>query len=437
MDELIQKSPSIKSLLDQTMERRAAYRNDPEAYLPWLMRRCTVRVLLVADGFIDFSTHDFGLSAFLDTLINDTLFYVRFDITLAHLRNDASDEEMAVGTAGVTRRITGFVFDNPNHFTTSMYDEVFIFASDTYYHYSSYSTREANPGNYPADRLGNAEYQALSAFMDGGGGVFATGDHGALGKGMCYELKRIRNMRYWDSTSPNFDLDEVSMSGPRRNDTNNAGHNGSQEFDDQSDDIPQTIQPRLYRTRYHHYCRGAYPHPLLCGPNGIIRVLPDHPHEGECIVPSDLTLTYPYDNSVEYPNAIGGSYRVSPEIVATSIVPAGNTAGFKTPTEFQRFGAICAYDGHRAGVGRASTDATWHHFININLIGAEGYPPEEPRFLGKPRRHEAPHQHQSLFPQHCPLVGPHEQPSMFPQTALLEIDLPRAGHRGRHRQCQP
>jgi hypothetical protein len=35
---------------------------------------------------------------------------------------------------------------------------------------------------------------------------------------------------------------------------------------------------------------------------------------------------------------------------------------------------ICAYDGHRAGVGRVVTDATWHHFVNINLIGQIGLP---------------------------------------------------------------
>jgi len=55
-------------------------------------------------------------------------------------------------------------------------------------------------------------------------------------------------------------------------------------------------------------------------------------------------------------------------------VPAGNTAGppagvEKAPTESQSFGGICAYDGHRAGVGRVVTDATWHHFLNVNLVG--------------------------------------------------------------------
>lgn len=33
------------------------------------------------------------------------------------------------------------------------------------------------------------------------------------------------------------------------------------------------------------------------------------------------------------------------------------------------FGLVSAYDGHPAGVGRITCDSTWHHFINVNLIG--------------------------------------------------------------------
>ena len=37
--------------------------------------------------------------------------------------------------------------------------------------------------------------------MDGGGGLFATGDHGALGKALCGEVPRARSMRRWDDSS--------------------------------------------------------------------------------------------------------------------------------------------------------------------------------------------------------------------------------------------
>jgi hypothetical protein len=44
----------------------------------------------------------------------------------------------------------------------------------------------------------------------------------------------------------------------------------------------------------------------------------------------------------------------------------------KDPTDLQSFGGISAYDGHLAAVGRVVADATWHHFVNINLIGDSG-----------------------------------------------------------------
>ncbi|WP_062357915.1 hypothetical protein [Pseudoxanthomonas mexicana] len=47
----------------------------------------------------------------------------------------------------------------------------------------------------------------------------------------------------------------------------------------------------------------------------------------------------------------------------------GGTRSGKDPTHSQTFGGICAYDGHRAGIGRVVADATWHHFVNVNLVG--------------------------------------------------------------------
>ena len=50
------------------------------------------------------------------------------------------------------------------------------------------------------------------------------------------------------------------------------------------------------------------------------------------------------------------------------------------------FGVIGAWDGHRTGThGRIVVDATWHHFININLIGADRLAtamPPDPKALG-------------------------------------------------------
>ncbi len=199
-------------------------------------------------------------------------------------------------------------------------------------------------------------------------------------------------MRYW-SENPG---EEQSMNGPRRNDTNETrlGRDAGSQFDDQSDDVPQTIQPRLYNSRLSALLRERYPHPLLCSPLGVIDVMPDHPHEGGCRIPSSYTAK-DHLGKDEYPalfylpdiglddidelrplDILPTTFplnRVAPEVISTSFVQAGNDAsGQKAATEAHSFGGICAYDGHKVGIGRVVTDATWHHFVNVNLIGELG-----------------------------------------------------------------
>jgi len=374
-------SVANQRLLDGVLERTDLLRREPHKIYPWFVRPCRVRTLLVTDGGLDFGGGDFGLSTFVSILLNDTLNFVRFELTLAHLSSDVSDGDVMAGEAGIARSIKDFRFDEPDHFTPELYDEVWLFGIETSLHRSSYATRDGDHDRYPADRLGDAELAALSAFMNGGGGLFATGDHGRLGRCLGGSVSRARSMRLWDHTSANNDLDQVSMGGPRRNDTNRPGDPGTQ-FDDQSDDIPQTIEPLLYSAWVSPFFKARWPHPVLCGPRGVIRVLPDHPHEGECVEPGDLSATYEFDGSPEYPPATDGSGPIEPEVIATSSVPAGNTAGTKDATVAHSFGAIGAYDGHRAGVGRVVTDATWHHFVNINLVGEIGIPETEVKGRG-------------------------------------------------------
>ncbi len=356
-------------LFEHARHRKLTFKHDFEVIYPW-WRRCKLRVLLITDGGLSFGMDDFGLSAFVNILINDRPWYADFEITLAHLRSNVSPADMMQGAAGIARRITGFRFDEPTHFDENMYDQVWMFGVETYFHTGSYAQRNGDRARYPVDRLGNAELVALSRFMDNKGGVFATGDHAYLGRGLCGSIKRVRNMRLWDSTSSNNNADEVSMDGARRNDTNQIGRDAGSQFSDQSDDVPQTIDLKLYSSWAGFLRNARYPHPVLCGRNGRIDVLPDHPHEGECREPPDLNLNYDFDGSVEYPDATDGTGKVASEVIAHSHVPAGNNARTsKAATIAHTFGAISAYDGHRANVGRVVCDATWHHFINVNLIG--------------------------------------------------------------------
>lgn len=366
-----------RHLLEQLHERDHLHLIDPERYLP-VLRPCRVKVLLVTDGGLDFSMGDFGLRTFVETLRTTPGFHVRFDITVAHI-NNVSDDAVMVGLPGVVRSIKQFKFDDTSHFTPCMYDQVWLFGIAT--SYARGSSPDGTP--YPSNRLGDAELRALSEFMDGDGGLFATGDHGALGVCLSGSIPRARSMRLWGNTSANNDLNEVSMSGPRRNDTNRIGPSAGSQFNDQSDVVPQPISPKMYQ-RWTGLWRYSYPHPLLCGPRGVIRVSPDHAHEGECVLPTNNNQSSTFDGYtiVEYPPGTGGSARPLPEVIATSSVLAGTTSGGKQPTQAHTFGAIGAYDGHRARVGRVVTDATWHHYVNINLVGDSGAPAGDPKRLG-------------------------------------------------------
>lgn len=325
-------------LRERLRECAELYRWRPENIFRWWWRPCRVNVLLLTDGGLDFGPGDFGLSTFVTVLRNDGRSYAAFDITIAHRSGFVGDPGVPV-----TASIPNFRFTNPAHFADGKFDQVWFFGIET-----------TNNG------LSDAELAIVGAFMNQGGGVFATGDHGALGNALCSRITRVRSMRRWDNTS-----NEVGMTDTRRNDTNWRGHDAGSQFDDQSDDVPQTIQPKLYSSPVTAFWKETYPHPLLCSPLGRIQVLPDHPHEGECILPTDLGQTY-IDGTPEYPGGI------APEVIAHSSVPAGNDAGgSKQGAQAHSFGAISAYDGHRpeAGVGRVVCDATWHHFVNVNLVG--------------------------------------------------------------------
>lgn len=372
-------SPGNQHLLALNDLRRATVRRDIELFYPW-WRRCTVNVLLVTDGNLNFGEGDFGLSTLIRTLLDEAPLRVRFRLTLAHLRSSVSPGDMLGGETRIAARLTDFRFDEPSHFQSDQFDEVWMFGIETNLHAGSaatpaYATRRANPGRYPAGSLGTDELKTLSAHMHRGGGVFATGDHGSLGRALCGSITRVRSMRWWEShPSTSTATDEVSMTGPRRNDTNRRGHDAGWQFSDQSDDVPQVIDLKLYSTPINLLSSARYPHPLLCGRTGRIDVLPDHPHEGECRDPASLTETFAPDGSPEYPFATGSTtQRVAPEVIAWANVPSGNSGSFgptfKQATIAHSFPVISAYDGHRAGVGRVVCDSTWHHFVNVNLIG--------------------------------------------------------------------
>ena len=351
-----------------------------------------IRVLMVTDaeGSYTAPAQRFGLTELVEALEDGGC-----QVTKAHRWNDGM-----ANTAGAD--ISSFKFAAP-FFDPDNYDEVWLvgFASKN----------PAGPYKDPAGfELSDAEVAVLAQFMNDGGGVFATGDHDDLGADLCAKVPRVRSMRKWTADYGWLDhLDNLAAFtpdatkspppvGPFRLDTLDTGHNTHYEFQDQSDDIPQKIDPvmRVIRQHITHVAGGnvgwmeSVPHPLLCGPKGVINVLPDHMHEGRCEVPSDLSKTFIINAQAhdEYPKRSDGT-RVSPEVVAWANVKSRTKdPNFDDPTEDLRdsntnvngddFPVIVAYNGRLAKVGRVVVDSTFHHFTNINVTGVKADFASEP-----------------------------------------------------------
>jgi hypothetical protein len=333
-------SPSLQA---SRMRRHELLYVDPsKLHIAWRLR-CTIRMLVVMDGG-GFGGGDFGLQEFLTAFTVAPGPWIRFAVTKAHMGSDSDAD------------IENFEFADHD---LSSYDVIWLFGV-------------SRGGSLPA-----ADLRVLAQFMDGGGGVFATGDHEDLGQRMCGRVPRVRSMRKWHWPSPGPLGEPVAppVGGVGRHDTVMDRGVGQVEFDDQSDDVPQRLNVKLYSTPHPFlaFRTYRYPHPVLCGRDGVIDVFPDHAHEGECYVPTDLTTVLTQDGyaCTEYPMDSDGN-RIRPEIIASSANQRGIAE--KGLVNWRTFGAIGVLDGHRAGVGRVLVDATWHHFFNVNLIGNLGDP---------------------------------------------------------------
>lgn len=303
----------------------------PFAPVWWQFAPCIINVLIVCDGGLNFHTADFGLSEFLTTFNKlEALSNVNYKVTIAHRAGIiVSPNPVVVNT------ISNFKFDTSVNLKN--FDQVWLFAIS------------------PSGPISASEVTAIGKYMNEGGGLFATGDHGFLGNAMCGNISRVKDMRYWSDTpvGSNNDTNEVSMTGRRRNDTNmpRPGNASANTFDHQSDSFPQRIAVRTFG--------GGKPHPLLSistniRPSGIIDIMPDHPHEGECKPTTSFTVN---------------GMSIATQIIATSFVTGGNIAAGKAATDPHCFPSISVFDGRTANVGRIVVDSTWHHFVNINLNG--------------------------------------------------------------------
>ncbi len=293
-----------------------------------------IKILVVCDGN-SYSTDPqdgFSLGIALQDAFDPTNpehpSYARFNFTKAY-RNGT--------TAGVTQGFENFRF---NADSLAGFDELWLFGFIA-----------------GAPYLDQSEVAIIEAFMDAGGGVLAMGDHEDLGLGLCGGIKRVRSMRkWWFQSPPAGMLQAPDSTNLTRNDTEQPPFPSSQ-----SDAIPQPIYPvysYIHLAWRSWWQQQKYPHPILCGPRGAITVLPDHAHEGDCIIPDPMFAG-------EY---TGG---VAVEIIAHGRNVIGREKGGYVISEPREFGLIGVWDGHNpaASQGRVVVDSTWHHWFNINISG--------------------------------------------------------------------
>lgn len=294
---------------------------------------CKQKILMVTDGSLRFDSAGFGLSEFVGIVKN-----AGHTVATAHRTG-----------SGVTSTIPGSF----NFATAAVpvirpnYDQLWLFG-------------------FSSSAISASEQNVIAQFMQAGGGVFATGDHETLGAGMGANIPRVRWMRDWSS---------VPMASITRHDTVlEPGSDGIKQFADQGDAIPQRTFPVFFSNGGPSEVASSWNvHPVLRHESGAVDYLPDHPHESECLEPVPFAGNFA---GVEEWPAVGGM-QPAPQVVAVSIsagrfVSSGapTASGTKPPVKPRSFGAISAYDGDSANVGRIVCDATWHHFVNVNLNGS-------------------------------------------------------------------
>lgn len=310
---------------------------DWDLHYPWWRPPATVRILMYGEGSMRFNGGPFqGLQYVLALLKNRAYPYVKFDVTTAHRDGDAS------ATIPQARQLTDLDIVNK-------FDQVWFFGT----------------GSTP--ELTAAEVTLMTTFMAAPkfGGVLVTGDHANLGASIAQQIPRAGEMRRYPAPE---------AAAPGWNTTLEEGRdlNSDFDFDEQSDDTPQTLRLRRYGlTAARPYFRRQRPHSVFCGPEGLIDVMPDHEHEGEAIAPAVApgNATWPTKNG----------YQEAPAVIAWGRIkdPAATKHG-------QEIGVCSAYDGHNVDVGRILADSTWHHWFDINLVGRAGSPDPYVGFAATP-----------------------------------------------------
>jgi hypothetical protein len=212
----------------------------------------------------------------------------------------------------------------------------------------------------PESELTDDEVVALRKWMETGG-VLVTGDHSegksdkavepslshivSLGRALGSRVPRAGQLRTWEG-GPTTDL---------KGSFNTQELKSSTKLNDPSleaDENPQKIVLPRYNGSGELDPNGDF-HNLFKDKKGLeIDVFPDHMHEGEILIPSQLNGDWPLQEP-------------RPLVIAKGVDKRNANV----------YNLVIAYAGlnARSGLttGRIVVDSTWHHYLNKNLKGFE------------------------------------------------------------------
>jgi len=213
----------------------------------------------------------------------------------------------------------------------------------------------------PDNELDQDELNVLERFM-ASKGLLIAGDHSeyapggdpndietflCLGSALGQHVTRAGELRKWKGPPTN-------QGGSSFNTLVRTPAGGGTELDD----VPQTITLLPFE-------QDGSPHRIFLGTNQTIKILPDHGHEGQLLIPT-------IELNEKWPARPDGS-KPAPVFIANG---CDKHSGESRPV-------LMIYDGDEVGVGRIVADSSWHHYMNNNLRGFVDTSPDQPLDLFK------------------------------------------------------
>ena len=341
---------------------------------PWRWKTY-VDILVVVDTEISTAaSNSFGVATVIDLIRNTQVGCMKFRVDIA-LRSDEAFSVVA-NPGNEQAKYRGFRFDSSDNGTDVIdkYEQIWCFGFKPN---NSGSSNDAIIDAAFALPTQPAELTKLDSWMtDKKGGLFGTGDHHFLGASMCRKIPRLGTMRRWtnaDGVPPIGTPDRIDTLRPPSAAYEPGAPGGPLSMSNgahQGDLAVQPIRWVPWKTIYYPFYKRKRPHPVLCHPTlGPIDVMPDHAHEGLCVPSPNLNANKQFVAEKEYPDATGGGPKPAPEIIAYGSNLADPPYNFAKGAQPARNNnpMISVYDGHKAGVGRVASDATWHHWMDVNI----------------------------------------------------------------------